>query len=316
MEVINSFFSNIKDKLTNPFFGTLIIVLLIDHWELWYAIFNFDDVYTLNDKVIFIKNYVTSNITLLSFLWDIAQAILYMFAGYLIIVATRSLVLWIEFYLMPLVTGRIVNKNVVRKEEYDDAVREREEYFDQYEEQRQNVRNFSKTIDEQTEQIKLKDQQLLQQSDTLSSTIRDLDLTKERWGLSQKESQDKGKQIDFFTKRIEQLEEQYNFELKSKNKYQNLYFGSENIGFYDSTLKFPPEVINKVKELKRDNKWNAFLNLGKFFQVGGSIGNEILTEMVNRDILFERGEHEEFTPLGGIIWQYHRLFDDSKQILP
>src|SRR5690554_5017322 len=310
MEVINSFFSNIKDKLTNPFFGTLIIVLLIDHWELWYAIFNFDDVYTLNDKVIFIQNYIISNITLLSFLWDIAQTILYMFTGYLIIVATRALVLWIEFYLMPLITGRIVNKNVVRKEEYDDAVREREEYFDQYEEQRQHVRNFSKTIDEQMEQIKVKDQQLLEQSETLSSTIRDLDLTKERWGLSQKESQDKGKQIDFFTKRIEQLEEQYNFELKSKNKYQNLYFESENIGFYDSTLKFPPEVINKVKELKRDNKWNAFLNLGKFFQVGGSIGNEILTEMVNRDILFERGEHEEFTPLGGIIWQYHRLFDD------
>ena len=164
MEVINSFFSNIKDKLTNPFFGTLIIVLLIHHWQLWYAVFNFDQDCTLNDKISFIKNYSIVNLTFWKITYDIAQAIFLMLLGYLIIIGTRSLVLWIEFGLMPSITGRIVNKDVVRRTEYNDVVKEREQYFDQYEEQRKNVRIFSKTIDEQTEQIKQKDKDLFKQS--------------------------------------------------------------------------------------------------------------------------------------------------------
>ncbi len=135
MEVINSFFSNIKDKFTNPFFGTLIIVLIIHHWELWYAILNFDDGFNLNQKIEFIEKYISENLTFQSFLWDIAQAFIYMFIGYLIVVFTRSMVLWVEFGLMPLITGKVVNKNVVRRSEYEEVVKEREEYFDQYEEQ-------------------------------------------------------------------------------------------------------------------------------------------------------------------------------------
>ncbi|MBT0608234.1 hypothetical protein [Aequorivita echinoideorum] len=311
MEVINSFFSNIKDKLTNPFFGTLIIVLLIDYWELWYALFNFDEGFTLNDKIIFIENYVLNNITFWSFVWNIAQAIIFMFAGYLIVVGTRSIVLWIEFYLMPLITGKIINKNVVRKKEYDDVVKEREEYFDQYEEQRQNVRNFSKTIDEQTEQIKLKDQQLLEQSDKLSHTIGELDLNKERWGQSQKLNEDKDRNIEVLTNKLSQLESQYAFELRRSKKYRNLFFGSENTSYYNSTVKFPPEIINKVKELKNYGKWNGFLGLGNFLEYGGSIGGELITDMVERGIIFKRGEHEEFTPLGLIIWKYRKIFENS-----
>lgn len=178
MEIINSFFSNIKDKLTNPFFGTLILVLILHHWELWYAPFNFEDSYSLNEKIKFIEEYISNNLTFISFLWDIGQAILYMFLGYFIIVATRSLVLWVEFGFMPTITGKIVNKNVVRKIEYDDAVKEREEYFDQYEEQRENVRRFSRTIDEQTDQIKKKDKSILEQSNKITNTVSLLDATK------------------------------------------------------------------------------------------------------------------------------------------
>ena len=59
MEVVNSFFSNIKDKLTNPYFGTLIIVLIIHHWDLIFGVFNFDEGFTLDKKLEFINNYIT-----------------------------------------------------------------------------------------------------------------------------------------------------------------------------------------------------------------------------------------------------------------
>ncbi len=308
MEVINSFFSNIKDKLTNPFFGTLIIVLIIHHWQLWYAVFNFDSDCALDDKLNFIKNYISIDLTLKSFIFDIFQSIFYMFLGYLVIVATRSLVLWIEFGLMPYITGKIVNKNVVRKSEYDGVVKEREEYFDQYEEQRKNLRTFSKTIDEQTEQIKQKDQDLLIQSETISTTVREFDITKQKFEKSHKENDEKAAIIKQLNASLEDLQKNYDFKLEKLEKYDHLFFHEENKPFYSSLEKFPPEVLNKVSELKEENKWRRFLSLGNFFEHGGSIGGEVLSEMIEKGVAFERGRHEDLTPLGRIIWRYRKVF--------
>ncbi|MDI9256867.1 hypothetical protein [Flavobacterium sedimenticola] len=308
MDAINSFFSNIKDKLTNPFFGTLILVLVIHHWQLWYAILNFDEDFTLVDKLTFIKKYILINLTFSSFIWDICQAIFFMFLGYLVIVATRSLVLWIEFSLMPLITKKIVSKNVVRKSEYDDVVKEREQYFDQYEEQRKNVRTFSRTIDEQTEQIKQKDQDLLNQSETISITVRELDITKQKLEKAQKENDEKSNKITQLNSSLEQLQKNYDFKLEALEKYQNLFFDEENRPFYTSIEKFPPEIVNKVNELKAEKKWERFLSLGNFFEHGGSIGGQVLTEMIEKEVAFERGSHEDLTPVGRIIWRYRKIF--------
>lgn len=308
MEVINSFFSNIKDKLTNPFFGTLILVLVLHHWELWYAVINFDSDCTLDDKLIFIKNYSSNNLTLKAFIWDILQSILYMFLGYLIVVATRSLVLWVEFWLMPNITGKIINKNVVRKSEYDNVVNEREQYFDQYEEQRKNVRLFSKTIDEQTEQIKQKDKDLLLQSDNISNTIKELNLTKQKLEKLRKENEDIVAIKKQLQSSLDQLQKQYNFKFEKSEKYEHLFFDEENEKFYLSQENFPPEVNNKVNELKNEDKWLTFLALGRFFENGGSLGGEVLTEMIKRGLAYERDSQENFTPLGRIIWRYRKAF--------
>ena len=112
MEVISSFFNNIKSKFTNPFFGTLTLVLIIHHWELIFMIFNFDKLTKLNEKLSEIDNYINNNITLEGFLCDMLKSLLIMFLGYLVVILTRSLVLWIEYGLIPAITGKIINKNV------------------------------------------------------------------------------------------------------------------------------------------------------------------------------------------------------------
>ncbi|MBB4802435.1 hypothetical protein HNP37_002508 [Flavobacterium nitrogenifigens] len=309
MEVINSFFSNIKDKLTNPFFGTLIIVLLIHHWQLWYAVFNFDNDCTLNDKIVFIRNYATVNLTFWKILSDVLHAILLMLLGYLIIIATRSLVLYIEFGLMPSITGRIVNKDVVRRSEYDDVVKEREQYFDQYEEQRKNVRLFSKTIDEQTEQIKLKDNDLLKQSEIISNSIKDLDYTKKKLTTEQDDKIKLSDQIKHLNNSLDQLQKDYDVKTKQVQIFDD-FFDGENTSFYYSPEKFPPTIINKVRELKSEGKWLTFLSLVRFFHNGGSIGGEALSEMIDKGIAFERGSRQDLTPLGEIIWRYHDIFEE------
>jgi hypothetical protein len=309
MEIINSFFNNIKEKLTNPFFGTLILVLIVHHWQLWYTVFNFDQEFKLVNKVNFIKAYAKGHLGFWNLMLDVLLAMVYMLLGYLIIVATRSLVLWVEHSLMPFLTGKIVSKNIVTRSEYDTVVKEREEYFDQYEEQRKNVRNFSKTIDEQTEQIKKKDFDLLKQSETISDTVRELDRNKKKVETLQKEKSDLESQITQLTNTKDDLERTNDIQFLNIEKFRHLFFDEENESFYDSPAKFPPEIRNKVEELMSEGKWKLFLALGNFFEHGGTIGGEALTQMINKDIAFERGSREDLTPVGKIIWRYRKIFD-------
>lgn len=309
MEVINSFFSNIKDKLTNPFFGTLTIVLIIHHWQLWYAVFNFDNDCTLNDKITFITNYAKVNLTFWIIFCDVLQAIFFMLLGYLIIIGTRSLVLYIEFGLMPYITDIIVNKDVVRRSEYNDVVKEREQYFDQYEEQRKNVRIFSKTIDEQTEQIKQKNEDLLRQSNEISNYLKELDLTKTNLESVQSKNRIQEDEIKKINDIYDQLQKDYNIKIKQVQIFDDL-FNQENKSFYSSSDKFPPTILDKVQELKKDNKWETFLSAGRFFSDGGAMGGQVLDEMIEYGIAFERGSRQDFTPIGEILWRYRDVFEN------
>lgn len=310
MEVINSFFSNIKDKLTNPYFGTLILVLIIHHWELIFGIFNFDENFTLNKKLEFVENYITNNITWISFLLDALYALFYMLVGYLIVVLTRSIVISVEFSLMPFITGKIVNKNVVRRTEYDEAVKEREQYFDQYEEQRNYVRNFSKTIDEQTKQIKQKDENLLKQTNTISETIGTLDSTRKSLESIKDLNSEKSKQIEQLKNAIESLEKENDNYLEKVKGYEHLYFSGKSQNFYSTPDKFPPEILIKVKELKNDDKWKSFIYVGGYFEYGGTVGGEIINEMIEKGLVFERNKRKDLSPIGKIIFRYNKVFTD------
>ena len=218
--------------------------------------------------------------------------------------------MWIEFSLMPSITDKLVSKNVVRKSEFDDVVKEREQYFDQYEEQRKNVRLFSKTLDEQTEQIKQKNEDLLKQSDTISNTIQELHLTKEYLEDMRLKNKSQAEQIEQLNNSLNNLQKNNDIRIKQLKKFEDLFFNPESLSFYSSYDKFPPTIIDKVKELKTENKWESFLLLGNFFQNGGSIGGQVLTDMIDKQLAFERGSREGLTPIRKIIWNYSNRFKD------
>lgn len=58
-ETLNSLLDNYKSKIKNPLIGTIISVWLIHNWRIVYAIFNFDDNCTMQDKINFIDDYFT-----------------------------------------------------------------------------------------------------------------------------------------------------------------------------------------------------------------------------------------------------------------
>lgn len=310
MEVINSFFSNIKDKLTNPFFGTLILVLLVHHWELIYVIFNFDDNVTLDKKLLFIEAYIKENITLKILFHDFLYAGGAMIVGYLIVIATRSIVLALEYRIMPFLTGKIVSKNVVLKSQYDNAVKEREEYFDQYEEQRKNVRTFSKTIDAQILQIKQKDEAYLNKSVDYDKKVKDLEILNTRFIDLDKKLKQSEEELSSKELTIEELNVHKMILNNELSDYENLFLRSPNKEFYNTIEKFPPSIIEKVKELKKDDLWTDFIAVGSYYESGGSVGVKTIDLMVEKDIAFKYNSSTQFNTLGKIIWKYRTILKD------
>lgn len=316
MDAISSFFSNIKDKLTNPFFGTLIIVLLLQHWELWFAVFNFDADCTLTDRIYIMQNYISQNITFWCFVLDLLKALVFMTFGYFIIVLTRSIVIWIEHTVMPNITNRIVSENVVLKNLHDEVVKERDENFDKYEEQRKQVREFSKTIDEQISQIRQKDKIIVSNTDEITKLNEKLKSSDSMHKLND-EQEKKIKKLEFELNKEtnnwmkeQSLRERDNEELKS---YESILFDEASRSFFDSAQKFPPLVIRKVKDLKFSNlnySWSGFL------EVAQKITKKNPIEIKDITLFYEIGlcvnpidDEKRLTPLGKMIFEYKDVLD-------
>lgn len=313
MDFLNSFFSNIKDKLTNPFFGTLIMVILIHHWELWYTIFNFDDGYELSNKTVIINNYVANHLTTAIFITDIIKAALIMILGYLVIIGTRCITMWIEFFLMPFVTGKIVNKNVVRKEEFDDVVKEREQYFDQYEEQRIRVREFSKTIDEQTTQIKEKDKNYVAQSNTVNKLQRELELFSLQIDGANTKYEELIKSNSDLSNLYHDVNSKNENNLKRLEQYDSLFFSDESKLFYDSIYKLPVPVIKKIRELDKEKLIEVFNNFGNYIDYGRPVNQSEIDLIIDKDLAYIENETLKFTPIGRILWQFRNTYNNKSK---
>lgn len=275
MDVITSFFKNIKSKLSNPYFGTLTMVLLLNHWELVYAIFNFEKSVTLGVKMSFISGYLEDNITFKSFAVHAFTALLVMLFGYLIVVFTRVVVLTIEHGVMPWATGKVMNKNVVLRDVFEDVSRERDEYFEKYEEQRGFVRKYSKDLDEQRRQLAEKEQIVIGQNNSINQNQE----------LIQKLTRDLGKkstvaeellQMDKKNKyKISELEVQLKnlnnsngiLELNNEDlrayllEFENMFHNIHGYSFFDRLNRLPLDILEKAQKLKeniREERFNNF----------------------------------------------------------
>ena len=139
MDFLNSFFQNIKDKITSPFFGTLTFVIIIHHWQFWYTLFNLDSKLVLSEKIHLLSNIGNREFSWQNLVYDILCALGITISGYIIVLGTRSLSLFVDFRAMPWITGKIISREVVERKIHENVVKERDEYSEKYEEQRRNV---------------------------------------------------------------------------------------------------------------------------------------------------------------------------------
>ena len=200
MQIISSFFDNLKQKTTNPFFGTLIFVWLIRNWELVYTLFNFDNDCDLSDKKHFIIDYYTSRNVWIELLSNVGFSLLLMIFAYLLLVLTRVFVNWVEHKIIPELNLKFVSKLVVNTSRYEESEKQRIENYNSLVAERENMNK-----------LELKNSEL---KNTLSSLS--LELTKSEIGIKNLESE-----------KVELITQNKNLE-SSKNTFEANLKISEN----------------------------------------------------------------------------------------
>lgn len=314
MDFLNSFFQNIKDKLTSPFFGTLTFVLIIHHWEFWYSLFNFDKDCTRTEKLAILRLIANKEFGNYRIVGDIGLALLIMLIGYLVVMGTRTLSLFIEFRFMPWITGKVINKKVVERSVHEKIVEERDEYSEKYEDQRRAVRNLSKDYDKLMVDIQLKNDRITQQNDDITllqdkSSQFERDLADER---------DKNKRLRDDNNNLKLTESTVSSQLESEQKRSSNIEGelgnllkvllSQESFSADQRGKVPPSINNYVNKIKESGNWNGFKNYLHFENKGGIVDTANISKMQSLG-LAGNGERGRKTALAKVIEAYIPLLD-------
>lgn len=141
---ITDFFTNIKEKVTNPFFGTLIIVSIARNWDLVYSLFNFSDKSSRIYKIQYIRNYLVEKNIFYEATINVLWASGIVLVGYFFVVTFRSLSTAVEFNLWPYLTKKLINKKTKLKSDYDELESDRDKFAEIAETQRQRVQILTK----------------------------------------------------------------------------------------------------------------------------------------------------------------------------
>lgn len=146
-DFMSSFKENIKQKTTNPFFGTLIIVWLIDNWELIYTVFNFEEGKKLQEKIDFISKYLAPSPFLQNLGMCIIISLFILTITYLLLNISRLIVNLYEKQLTPWIYKITDTNSIVLKEDYLFIKSERDELLQKYDNEREQKLKLQNEID-------------------------------------------------------------------------------------------------------------------------------------------------------------------------
>jgi len=100
-DTINSILNNIKERTTNPFLGTLIVVWLVKNWTLVYSLLYFDSKLKLQDRLEYIKTYFSTHSFLLNMVFVILITLGVLILTYILLGISRYLTEIYERRLVP-----------------------------------------------------------------------------------------------------------------------------------------------------------------------------------------------------------------------
>ena len=124
---IGAFFDNLATKTRNPFLGTFVFVWLLRNWELVFALFNFDETYTLTDKITWLSEKVAYSNFWKELGWNIVWTFGALIGTYTLINAARAITNLFEKRLTPLIYKWTDYKSLVPKSEYQSVLNRMQE---------------------------------------------------------------------------------------------------------------------------------------------------------------------------------------------
>lgn len=117
-DTLNSIFDNLKERTTNPFLGTLIVVWIVHNWKLLYSLFYFDSKLTLAERLCYIEEYFQKTPFYLNLFYVFLLTILVLSVTYLFLGLSRFITDFYEKRVIPKIVEFIDKTAIVLKSDY------------------------------------------------------------------------------------------------------------------------------------------------------------------------------------------------------
>lgn len=125
-DLLVSFTDNIKQKTSNPFLGTLILVWIVHNFENLYKIIFSGNHYVFDEKLTFLKNLLNPKNFLINLLECIGIAVIVLITTYFLLNLSRLIVNFYEKIITPWIYKITDKSSIVLKSNYDILYSEKE----------------------------------------------------------------------------------------------------------------------------------------------------------------------------------------------
>lgn len=235
-----SFQDNLKEKTKNPFLGTYLVVWLIRNWRLVFTVFNFDENFSLDEKIKWIEIYYSEKDFIWNLVNNIGWAFLVLVLTYILLNISRLIINFSEKRVTPHIYKITDSNSIVLKETYDNLS--------------QNKNNLEIKLEKERDN-KLKLQEVISRLEQdVENLVKEKSNLENNWN-NNPPSFDKESDNPFRTK-------------NNLSDYERIQFDKlQAKGYLDSFLNFALDLPNnngwRFKD-EEDNKVKYYLKLGLF----------------------------------------------------
>lgn len=261
MQLLDSFLSDFKEKGKNPIFWYYSLVYLVRHWEVIFALFNFDSHFKLENKIEFIKNHYENFSLFKDLTFNLFIAFLLLFISYLVIGASRFISSFYAGRIDTLIHSFNRSKKYIPKILFDDLEKKNQDL----KEQLSSVENYAQlqraNYQNSESQIKLKNNEIKEINVALVS----------------------------YKTKVEQIEDQLKNQEKELNLFKTEYAKSlerynELKTYHSKTIRLVQQMTNRVtinKELRQSYDFSVNPDNAEIVQsIMNCIINNNLNELV------------------------------------
>lgn len=117
-EFVLSFGENIRQKTTNPFFGTLILVWIVHNWKLVYTFFNFEKSAGLASRIAFLGTYLEPKPFAVDLGICLVETFCVLICSYVLLNLSRLIINFFEKIVTPWVYKVTDKSSIVLKSDY------------------------------------------------------------------------------------------------------------------------------------------------------------------------------------------------------